>query len=90
MSGFLTVFSYYNPRVMEMQIGVAASHGVNTFIYDCYWYDRRPFLENCLNDGFLGAAKGGFKLAARFRVGLGIRDGAERRAVRNRSVGFGL
>lgn len=44
-----------NPQVMEMQINTALEHGVNTFIYDWYWYDRRPFLENCLNDGFLKA-----------------------------------
>ena len=44
-----------DPRVMEMQIAAAAEHGVNVFIYDWYWYDRRPFLEQCLNDGFLGA-----------------------------------
>lgn len=42
-------------RVMEMQIDCAVSHGVNVFIYDWYWYDNRPFLENCLNDGFLKA-----------------------------------
>ena len=42
-------------RVMEMQIDCAVSHGVNIFIYDWYWYDNRPFLENCLNDGFLKA-----------------------------------
>ena len=42
-------------RVMEMQIDCALSYGVNTFIYDWYWYDDRPFLENCLNDGFLKA-----------------------------------
>ena len=42
-------------RVMEMQIDAAADHGVNVFIYDWYWYDRRPFLEGCLNDGFLKA-----------------------------------
>ncbi len=41
--------------VMEMQIEEAVNHGVNVFIYDWYWYDRRPFLENCLNDGFLKA-----------------------------------
>ena len=45
-----------DPRVMEMQIDAAVSHGVNVFIYDWYWYDRRPFLEQCLNEGFLGAA----------------------------------
>ena len=41
--------------VMEKQIDCAVSHGVNVFIYDWYWYDNRPFLENCLNDGFLKA-----------------------------------
>ncbi len=44
-----------DPYVMEMQIDAAADHGVNVFIYDWYWYDRRPFLENCLNDGYLSA-----------------------------------
>ncbi len=41
--------------VMEMHIEEAIKHGVNVFIYDWYWYDGRPFLENCLNDGFLKA-----------------------------------
>lgn len=45
-----------DPKVMEMQIEEAIKHGVNVFIYDWYWYDDRPFLENCLNDGFLKAA----------------------------------
>jgi hypothetical protein len=40
---------------MEMQIEEAVKHGVNVFIYDWYWYDKRPFLEGCLNDGFLKA-----------------------------------
>ena len=44
-----------DPKVMEMQISEALKHGVNTFIYDWYWYDGRPFLEQCLNNGFLGA-----------------------------------
>ena len=44
-----------DPYVMEMQINAAADHGVNVFIYDWYWYDRRPFLENCLNEGYLKA-----------------------------------
>lgn len=48
-----------DPAVMEMEIREAVSHGVNVFIYDWYWYDRRPFLENCLNDGFLGAQNNG-------------------------------
>ncbi len=44
-----------DPKVMEMEIEAASSHGVNVFIYDWYWFDRRPFLEACLNEGFLGA-----------------------------------
>ena len=44
-----------DPEVMEMQIKEAVNHGINVFIYDWYWYDDRPFLEQCLNDGFLKA-----------------------------------
>ena len=52
------VWGYVNeadPYVMEMEINAAADHGVNVYIYDWYWYDGRPFLENCLNDGYLKA-----------------------------------
>lgn len=44
-----------DPHVMETQIDAAADHGVNVFIYDWYWYDNRPFLEQCLNHGYLKA-----------------------------------
>ena len=44
-----------DPAVMEFQIEEATKYGVNVFIYDWYWYDHRPYLENCLNDGFLAA-----------------------------------
>lgn len=44
-----------DPYVMQMQIDAAADHGVNVFIYDWYWFDNRPFLEQCLNNGFLKA-----------------------------------
>ncbi len=44
-----------DPKVMEFQINEAVRHGVNVFIYDWYWYDRRPFLEQCLDEGFLCA-----------------------------------
>lgn len=44
-----------DPFVMEAEIKAATSHGLNVFIYDWYWYDNRPFLENCLNNGFLKA-----------------------------------
>jgi len=52
------IWGYVNESdryVMEMEIAAAADHGVNVFIYDWYWYDRMPFLEACLNDGFLKA-----------------------------------
>ena len=45
-----------DPKVMEEQINLALSHGVNVFIYDWYWYDGRAFQEQCLNEGFLGAS----------------------------------
>ena len=44
-----------DPYVMEMEIEAAAAHGVNVFIYDWYWFDNKPFLEQCLNDGYLKA-----------------------------------
>jgi len=44
-----------DPRVMEKWINAATGHGVNTFIFDWYWFDEGPFLESCLNDGFLKA-----------------------------------
>lgn len=44
-----------DPAVMEMEIEQAAKYGVNVFIYDWYWYDDRPFLEQCLDNGYLKA-----------------------------------
>lgn len=44
-----------DPYVMQSQIQAATDHGVNVFIYDWYWYDGRPYLEQCLNNGFLKA-----------------------------------
>ncbi|MBQ8508982.1 MAG: glycoside hydrolase family 99-like domain-containing protein [Clostridia bacterium] len=44
-----------DPYVMEQQIQCAHDYGVNVFIYDWYWYDRRPFLEQCLDNGYLKA-----------------------------------
>lgn len=44
-----------DPYVMEMEIKAAADHGVNVFIFDWYWYDGMPFLEGCLNNGYLKA-----------------------------------
>jgi hypothetical protein len=44
-----------DPKVVEKWIDAATDHGVNVFIYDWYWYNEGPFLENALNDGFLKA-----------------------------------
>lgn len=44
-----------DPYVMEMEIEAAYDHGVNVFIYDWYWYDGRPFLEQCLTNGYMKA-----------------------------------
>ena len=48
-----------DPKVMEKKIDAAVSHGVNVFIYDWYWFCGRPFLEDALNKGFLGAKNNG-------------------------------
>ena len=48
-----------DPKVMEKKIDAAVSHGVNVFIYDWYWYGGRPFLEDGLDKGFLGAKNNG-------------------------------
>ncbi len=44
-----------DPKVMEKWIDAATDHGINTFIFDWYWFDEGPFLESSLNNGFLKA-----------------------------------
>ena len=44
-----------SPKTQEKIIKTALKYGVNTFIFDWYWYEGRPFLESVLNDGFLKA-----------------------------------
>ena len=44
-----------DPEAMEKKIAAAADHGVDAFIFDWYWYDGKPFLEETLNNGFLKA-----------------------------------
>ncbi|MDR2120650.1 MAG: glycoside hydrolase family 99-like domain-containing protein [Tannerella sp.] len=44
-----------DPKVVERWIDAAEAHGIHVFIYDWYWYDGAPFLENALNNGFLKA-----------------------------------
>lgn len=44
-----------DPVVVEKWIQTALKYGVNTFIYDWYWFEHYPYLESALNDGFLKA-----------------------------------
>ena len=44
-----------DPVVVERWIQTALAHGVNTFVYDWYWFEHYPYLESALNDGFLQA-----------------------------------
>jgi hypothetical protein len=38
-----------DPEVMEKWINTATDYGVNTFIFDWYWFDGKPFLESSVN-----------------------------------------
>ena len=44
-----------DPEVMEKWIDAATGHGIDTFIFDWYWFGEGPFLESSLNNGFLKA-----------------------------------
>ena len=44
-----------DPRVMEQKIDAAADHGLDFWIFDWYWYDDGPFLQRCLEQGYLKA-----------------------------------
>ena len=48
-----------DPQVVEKWINTALEYGVNTFVYDWYWFDHYPYLESALNDGFLKAPSNG-------------------------------
>lgn len=45
-----------DPLVMEKKINAAASHGLSAFIFDWYWHKEGPFLERCLEEGYLKAS----------------------------------
>lgn len=45
-----------DPRVMARKMETAATHGIDCFIFDWYWYDNRPYLHRALEDGFLQAS----------------------------------
>lgn len=44
-----------DPKVMEMKINAAADNGIDVFIFDWYHYNGRPYLNECIDDGFLKA-----------------------------------
>ena len=44
-----------DPVVWEKKISAATDHAVNTFIFDWYWFDGKPFLEEAVDSGFLQA-----------------------------------
>ena len=44
-----------DPKVMAKKINAASSHGIDIFLYDWYYKDDGPFLQRCLEEGFLKA-----------------------------------
>ncbi|MDQ1318246.1 MAG: hypothetical protein QG588_1904 [Candidatus Poribacteria bacterium] len=44
-----------DPLVMEKKIDTCADYGIDYWIFDWYWYDDGPFLERCLEKGYMGA-----------------------------------
>ena len=44
-----------DPAVFARKIDAAADHGIDYFIFDWYYYDDGPFLERCLERGYLQA-----------------------------------
>ncbi len=45
-----------DPKVMEQKIKAAKEHGIDAFIFDWYMYEDGPFLNRCLDEGFLKAS----------------------------------
>ncbi len=44
-----------DPKVMARKIDAAADHGVTAWIFDWYWHNVGPYLDRCLERGFLKA-----------------------------------
>ncbi len=44
-----------DPKAMAQKIDAAADNGIDAFIFDWYMYDDGPFLNRCLDEGFLRA-----------------------------------
>ena len=48
-----------DPAVMVKKLDAAADHGIDAFIFDWYYYDDGPFLNLCLDKGYLKAPNNG-------------------------------
>lgn len=48
-------FDESDPAWTAQEIDLAADHGITAFIYDWYWWEDGPFLQDGLERGFLGA-----------------------------------
>lgn len=44
-----------DPKVMEKKISLAASYGIDAFIFDWYYYETGPNLEEALEQGYMKA-----------------------------------
>ena len=44
-----------DPKVMGQKIEAASEYGIDCFIFDWYMYEDGPFLNQCIDDGFLKA-----------------------------------
>lgn len=44
-----------NPLVMARKIDAAADHGIDAFIFDWYYYNDGPFLQDTIDEGYLQA-----------------------------------
>ena len=44
-----------HPADMAQKIDAAADHGIDVFIFDWYMYEDGPFLDRCIDEGFLKA-----------------------------------
>jgi hypothetical protein len=45
-----------DPVVFAKKIDAAADHAIDCFLFDWYWYNDGPFLNRCLEEGYLKAA----------------------------------
>ena len=44
-----------DPKQMEQKIEAAADHSVDVFVFDWYYYNDGPFLQDAIEEGFFGA-----------------------------------